>query len=95
LPPHTTSARRRRATIPLVDTFRFVHEPINELNSDRFIGRHAELTAFVERVRFSDGGSFLVTGYRGVGKTSFINHALRQLETAVEAHRPTASRQGW
>jgi len=89
LPPHTTSARRRRATIPLVDTFRFVHEPINELNSDRFIGRHAELTAFVERVRFSDGGSFLVTGYRGVGKTSFINHALRQLETAVEAHRPT------
>src|SRR5687768_9791315 len=73
LPPHTTSARRRRAAIPLVDTFRFVHEPINELNSERFIGRQAELGAFVERVRFSDGGSFLVTGYRGVGKTSFIN----------------------
>src|SRR6187397_1708712 len=65
-PRHTTGMRRRRAAIPLVDTFRFVHEPINETNASRFIGRESELAAFIERVRFSDGGSFLLTGYRGV-----------------------------
>ncbi|HUQ84306.1 MAG TPA: protein kinase [Gemmatimonadaceae bacterium] len=84
VPSHTTSMRRRKAAIPLVTDFRFVHEPINETNATRFIGREPELAAFIERVRFSDGGSFLVTGYRGVGKTSFINHALRRLETTVK-----------
>lgn len=30
-------------------------------------------------IKDSDGGSVLITGYRGTGKTSFVNHALSEL----------------
>lgn len=76
--------------LPLVSTFRFVHEPVASPDAERFVGRQHELNAFVERVLFSNGGSFLVTGYRGVGKTSFIHQALRKLEDAV-ATRPSSA----
>lgn len=69
--------------IPLKSTFRFAHEPIHAASSMAFIGRQAELNTLVERILFSNGGSFLVTGYRGVGKTSFVNQVIKTLEAAL------------
>ena len=66
--------------IPLNVGFRFVHEPIHTLIGHRFVGRVAETEELVQRLQFSDGGSFLITGYRGVGKTSFVNQAIAALE---------------
>jgi serine/threonine-protein kinase len=41
------------------------------------------MESLAERILFSAGGSFLVTGYRGVGKTSYINQVIRKLEDAL------------
>jgi serine/threonine-protein kinase len=71
------------ASIPLLRTFRFVHEPIGAVSTERFIGRQSEMETLAERILFSEGGSFLVTGYRGVGKTSFINQVVKKLEEAL------------
>ena len=75
--------KRFEAAIPLRDSFRFVHEPLGTENAELFVGRNDEMETLVERILFSDGGSFLVTGYRGVGKTSFINQVVRKLADSV------------
>src|ERR1039457_1895968 len=75
--------------IPLNAAFRFVHEPIHMSIRHRFVGRVAETEELVQRLQFSDGGSFLITGYRGVGKNSFVNKALKILGervTLLEVH---------
>jgi serine/threonine-protein kinase len=69
---HTTFA-------PLDDSFRFVHEPIHSLIQHRYVGRQADIDELTERIQFSYGGSFLITGYRGVGKTSFVNQVSQEL----------------
>ena len=69
--------------IPLDAGFRFVHEPIQPRTQHRFVGRQSETEELVQRLQFSDGGSFLITGYRGVGKTSFVNQVLATLEQRV------------
>jgi serine/threonine-protein kinase len=53
------------------------------VSTTRFIGRQSEMETLAERILFSEGGSFLVTGYRGVGKTSFINQVVKKLEDAL------------
>lgn len=65
-----------KLSIPLHAGFRFLHEPQYCFSEDWFIGRKDEVDELVRRLQHSDGGSFLVTGYRGVGKTSFVNRAL-------------------
>ncbi|MFB2769434.1 protein kinase [Pelatocladus sp. BLCC-F211] len=69
--------------IPLKPIFRFAHEPVHSGSSLAFIGRQAELDTLAERILFSNGGSFLVTGYRGVGKTSFVNQVIKHLEESL------------
>ncbi len=76
-PRHPSS--RQPITIPLVPDFSFGHEPIQSLTNRRFVGRTDEINDFVTRIEHSAGGSFLITGYRGVGKTSFVNEALSVL----------------
>ena len=70
---------KREVFIPLRTSFRFAHEPFTA-RAENFVGRTAELKLLSERILFSEGGSFLVTGYRGVGKTSFINQVVHALE---------------
>jgi serine/threonine-protein kinase len=68
--------------IPLSSGFRFVHEPLGtspEVEWHRFVGRHAELDDLVSRIVLSDGGAFLLTGYRGVGKTTFVNRVIHEV----------------
>lgn len=44
-----------------------------------FVGRKAELAIFVNELLRREQGAILVTGYRGVGKTSFVHKALHEL----------------
>jgi serine/threonine-protein kinase len=87
-PQWATATHSSDVEIPLLPSFRFAHEPV-EMSSrpGHFIGRDADLDVLVQRILFSDGGSFLVTGYRGVGKTSFVNqviHRMRAIAPLVE-----------
>lgn len=93
LPPLSTpfgasAWARPAARIPLSVEFRFAHEPVRSDQGGRFVGRSAELDTLVQRILFSEGGSFLVTGYRGVGKTSFVGQVIRTLREAVAWARP-------
>ena len=73
---------RRGIRVPLRGDFRFIHEPVEvDRSSRRFIGREAELDRLAQRILYSDGGSFLITGYRGVGKTSFVHQVIRKLSS--------------
>lgn len=67
--------------IPLNPEFRFAHEPVGLQSTTTFVGRQRELDALSKRILFSNGGSFLVTGYRGVGKTSFVNQVLHNIKS--------------
>jgi serine/threonine protein kinase/Cdc6-like AAA superfamily ATPase len=90
--PFVKSRKKNPATVPLIRTFRFVHEPVGIAPSSRFIGREGDLNSLAERILFSDGGSFLVTGYRGVGKTSFVNQVIKTLEDALPWAEQTLGR---
>ena len=87
-PPFRIHDDRRELTIPLLPRFRFVHEPVGLGDAAQFVGRRHELESLAERILFSEGGSFLVTGYRGVGKTSFVNQVVRKLGDALPWARP-------
>jgi serine/threonine-protein kinase len=86
--PFPRDFRRYRAVVPLRNEFRFAHEPVDKASSARFVGRHDELGTLVERILFSEGGSFLITGYRGVGKTSFVNRVIQKLDESLAWSQP-------
>ena len=81
--------------IPLADDFVFVHEPLrrgaiagiaaeDDANRSRpLVGRRRELEELLLRLSRSRGGSFLITGYRGVGKTSFVNQVIHELRARL------------
>ncbi len=95
--PFAANFGRYKATIPLTKPFRYGHEPVGtndglvgandvSVNANvaaRFVGRQTELNVLAQRILFSNGGSFLVTGYRGVGKTSFINQVVKKLNDSL------------
>jgi serine/threonine protein kinase/Cdc6-like AAA superfamily ATPase len=82
--------------VPLKPIFRFLHEPIafhehgeNQAASvTRFVGRDTDLREFIQRILLSEGGAFLVTGYRGVGKTSFVNRVIDEIRSNLPALQP-------
>ena len=82
-PPFDCDFSKYEVSVPLKPAFRFAHEPLRSDSNGRFVGREAELETLALRIMFSEGGSFLVTGYRGVGKTTFVNRVIRQLEEMV------------
>ena len=64
--------------IPLPD-FHFVHQTYNKSTDHRdFFGRDKDVRDFVEVLRNSSStsGSYLVTGYRGAGKTSLVKKVM-------------------
>jgi hypothetical protein len=71
--------QRFAVALPLAEPFRFIHEPIPIASRTPLVDRDVELAAFTDRVFHSNGGSFLLTGYRGVGKTTFVNRVLSEL----------------
>src|SRR5262245_36023321 len=81
--PFARDPARYEAAIPLRRSFRYQHEPIGLNEVARFVGRQTEIDALAERILFSNGGAILVTGYRGVGKTSYIHQVVRKLKDAL------------
>jgi serine/threonine protein kinase len=66
--------------IALQPGFRFVHQPLVEDDGPiRLLGNDEAVRALVQRISYSSGGSFLITGFRGVGKSTVIARALRDL----------------
>jgi hypothetical protein len=64
----------------LVEDFRFIDQPYQPEKNTAFIGRTDQVQDLALRILFSDGGAVLVTGYRGVGKTSFVEKALAEAQ---------------
>jgi len=88
------SACDHTVQIPLSRQFLFLHEPLRRealagLDADvaskavPLVGRRPELEELLLRLGHSRGGCFLITGYRGVGKTSFVNHAIGRLRAEL------------
>jgi AAA ATPase domain len=79
-------ARRRVEAIrlPVNATFRYVHHPIAaEEDGLPLLGNEQVVLALVERILHSNGGAFLLTGFRGVGKTTVILNALEHLRSQL------------
>ena len=71
--------------VPLVAVPELAHGPLEAEGLNRLIGRDAPLEELLDCMRREAGGAFLVTGYRGVGKTSFVNQIVARLGQHVEA----------
>jgi len=75
------SAKLKRVFIEL-HNYSFSHGTSEDFNSnDNFIGRERELEKFKSTLTDSSkkSGIYLVTGYRGMGKTSFVKKVLSDL----------------
>ena len=71
--------------IPLPD-FHFDHQPYNHSHDHRdFFGRERETKTFLKMLQNSrmNSGSYLVTGYRGAGKTSFVKRVMDDFSNGV------------
>ena len=73
------------AAVPLKPEFRFAHEPLGSDAGVGFVGHDEDVHALAQRLLFSQGGSFLITGYRGVGKTSFVNQVIGEVSRVVRS----------
>lgn len=59
--------------------FRYIHEPLPAGDSAiPVLGHEVLVTALRERLTYSHGGAFLITGFRGVGKSTLVLRALAQ-----------------
>ena len=79
------AAARRRVTAvraPVTESFRYVHHAQEE-DALPLLGNEEVVLALVERILHSNGGAFLLTGFRGVGKTTVILNALEHLRTEM------------
>jgi serine/threonine protein kinase len=73
--------------VELPANFRYGHEPFRPESPRSFVGRSNEVDQLARRILFSDGGSYLITGYRGVGKTSFVNRVVGRTREMLPALR--------
>jgi serine/threonine protein kinase len=78
--PMTVPPMPRTLDVPLKPSFRYVHEPVRtrqdalaSLSNEHLLG---ELLA---RIRHSRGGTFLITGFRGVGKSTMVMRAVEEI----------------
>lgn len=73
------SHRVKRLNIP-VHNFKFCHDISEDYANDMFIGRddiRARLKDWI--INNSKTGAYLVTGYRGMGKTSFVEKVIKDV----------------
>ena len=68
--------------IPLQGDFRYLHEPLSdELSKKWAVGRSKQINELADRIVLAHGGAFLLSGVRGVGKTTFVRSAMRAIRT--------------
>jgi len=56
----------------------------DDIRREVFFGREKELNQFVQQLYSSRGGAFCLAGFRGVGKTRFLERSMDLLESRVE-----------
>ncbi|MEW1648836.1 protein kinase [Streptomyces sp. NPDC091219] len=65
--------------MPLHRQFRYIHEPLPAGDGAiPALGHEALVEALKERLTYSHGGAFLVSGFRGVGKSTLVLRALAE-----------------
>ncbi|MFF6990646.1 AAA family ATPase [Streptomyces sp. NPDC010273] len=65
--------------MPLHRQFRYIHEPLPAGDGAiPALGHEALVAALKERLTYSHGGAFLVSGFRGVGKSTLVLRALAE-----------------
>jgi len=66
--------------VPLKPSFRYIHEPVsaNEVALPS-LGDDSLLAELQNRILHSRGGTFLITGFRGVGKSTLVLRVLDQM----------------
>jgi len=73
--------------LPLKGSFRYVHEPLRASeDAIPVLGHHGLTGELKDRIAYSRGGTFLVTGFRGVGKTTLVLRALDEIHRARPEH---------
>lgn len=76
-------------TIELVPGFRFSYHGLFSSENDKIrTHRAARADTFANRLYLSDGGAFLITGYRGVGKTTFVKESIHSLKDKLDEYCP-------
>jgi serine/threonine-protein kinase len=64
----------------LKKSFKFVHEPLGiEEQAIPFLANQMAIDKLKERITNSVGGTFLLTGFRGAGKTTVVQRAIEEL----------------
>jgi serine/threonine-protein kinase len=76
-----------RQTIAVVPSFEYVHEPWSGESAIPFLGGRREVTTLADRIAHSRGGTIVVTGFRGVGKSSVVGQALGLLDERTNSLR--------
>ncbi len=74
----------------LDDDFRYVHGPVVGDSIMSSLHHRALSTSLRERIHRSDGGAFLIAGFRGAGKTTLVRSCVRELvdQTAGRRYLP-------
>ncbi|WP_162794838.1 AAA family ATPase, partial [Nonomuraea lactucae] len=71
--------------VPLAESFRYVHEPLNvDEQALPLLGNGALVEELKHRLRRSRGGTFLITGFRGVGKSTVVSRALDEISREAD-----------
>ena len=85
-PDLSTDAMNRVMTLPLRSSFRYVHEPFG-VGEDALpsLGNDGLTDELQSRILHSRGGTFLITGFRGVGKSTLVQRALQQITADAES----------
>lgn len=81
--------------IRLRDNFQYLNHPLSDAEDtvSRSDGPHALIRKkLASRVFYSAGGSFLITGYRGVGKTTFVHSLINDLRQLSRENDDTGQR---
>jgi serine/threonine protein kinase len=86
IPGGTAEELRRNINIPVKQSFRYVHEPARGHDAAfASLGNDSQMEKLETRILHSHGGTFLITGFRGVGKSTLV---LRALDEIVERSAP-------
>ncbi len=73
--------------IPLPN-FKYFHKPSSEEDVfENYIGREEISEQLEEWLTSGDSGSYLVTGYRGMGKSSFVGKVLNKIARKSKKNR--------
>ena len=92
LPPSSTPLASPGERIPLRPGFSYIHHPLSVDDAViPLLGNEPAIRALAERIDHSHGGSFLVTGFRGVGKSTVVLRAVAQVransaEPIIQVH---------